>query len=72
MSSRWRLVLESLCRSGYDFPGEGIPFSTIITISDPGNGGKVFNEMRQQLQADGVELSDIRTAVNSRLRPGSK
>ncbi|MDU9408513.1 S8 family serine peptidase [Pseudomonas sp. zfem001] len=68
-SSRWRLVLESLCRSGYDFPNEGIPFSTIITISDPANGGKVFNEMRQQLQADGVELSDIRTAINSRLRP---
>ncbi|MBX8608505.1 S8 family peptidase [Pseudomonas cichorii] len=67
-SSRWRLVLESLCRSGYDFPVEGIPFSTVITISDPGKSGKVFNEMRQQLVADGVEMSDIRTAVTNRLR----
>ena len=71
-SSRWRLVLESLCRSGYDFPVEGVPFSTIITITDPAGSGKVFNEMRQQLQADGVELSDIRTAVSTRLRPSSR
>lgn len=70
-SSRWRLVLESLCRSGYDFPVEGIPFSTVITISDRSKSGNVFNEMRQQLQADGVEMSDIRTALTNRLRPGS-
>lgn len=70
-SSRWRLVLESLCRSGYNFPLEGIPFSTVITISDRSKSGNVFNEMRQQLQADGVEMSDIRTALTNRLRPGN-
>ncbi|MDO9616217.1 MAG: S8 family peptidase [Pseudomonas sp.] len=71
-SSQWRLVLESLARSGYALPEEGIHFSTVITISDPSGKGNVFNETRQQLQASGVEISDIRSALSSRLRPTSR
>lgn len=71
-SSQWRLVLESLCRSGYSLDEEGIPFCTILTISDPTGKEHIFNEMRQQLQASGANISDIRTSIQSRLRPGSR
>lgn len=67
-SSQWRLVLEPLNRNGFTLPEEGVPFSTIMTISDPKGNGRVFDETRQQLQASGVEISDIRTALSSRLR----
>ena len=70
-SSQFRLVLESLCRSGYTMSPEGIAFSTILTISDVSGKEKIFDEMRQQLQASGVNISDIRTALQPRLRPGS-
>lgn len=71
-SSQWRLVLESLCRSGYAMEEEGIPFCTILTISDPAGKADIFDEMRQQLQASGVNISDIRTALQPRLRPGAR
>lgn len=67
-SSQWRLVLEPLNRNGFTLPEEGVPFSTVMTISDPKGNGRVFDEVRQQLQASGVEISDIRTALSNRLR----
>jgi hypothetical protein len=70
-SSQFQLVLESLCRSGYAIAEEGVPFCTILTISDPTGKAQIFDEMRHQLQASGVHISDIRTALQPRLRPGS-
>ncbi|HDZ46430.1 hypothetical protein LCGC14_0087360 [marine sediment metagenome] len=67
-SSQWRLVLEPLARDGYAVPNEGIPFSAVMTISDPDGRENIFHEMRQQLQASGVKVSDIRNALTYRLR----
>ncbi|ELW9540403.1 S8 family peptidase [Acinetobacter baumannii] len=70
-SSQWRLVIEPLARSGYVIE-EPIPFSVVLTISDHTNTENVFNAVRSQFQASGVQISDIRTALQSRLRPNTR
>jgi hypothetical protein len=65
-SSQWRLVVDSLSRSEYIFPNEGVPFSVLMTISDS-TGQAIFDEMRQQLQVAGTQIEDIRTDVRSRV-----
>ena len=62
-SSSWRLFVEYLTRAGEVMPAEGVPFTAIITISDPQGEEPVFNDMRQNLQALGVQIADIRTAA---------
>ncbi|WP_429956066.1 S8 family peptidase [Gluconobacter japonicus] len=62
-SSNWRLSVEYLERAGVKIPDEGVPFTAILTISDPKRDAPVFNEMRQNLQALGVTIADIRTAA---------
>ena len=62
-SSNWRLSVEYLTRSGEMMPDEGVPFTVIVTISDPDGEQPVFNDMRQSLQALGVQIADIRTAA---------
>jgi hypothetical protein len=62
-SSSWRLFVEYLTRSGEVMPEGGVPFTAIVTISDPGAEQPVFNEMRQNLQALGAQIADIRTAA---------
>jgi hypothetical protein len=42
---------------------EGVPFTAIVTISDPDGEKPVFNDMRQNLQAFGTTIADIRTAA---------
>jgi hypothetical protein len=66
-SSNWKLDIESLARDGEVVPAEGIPFTALLTISDPKGKEPVFNEVRQVLQAQGVQMVDIRTAA--RVRP---
>jgi hypothetical protein len=70
-SSQFRLVVEPLSRSGFTLPPEGIPFSAILTISDPWGEAPVFNQMRRSLQARDVAIADIRTATRIRPRAGS-
>ena len=41
----------------------GVPFTAILTISDPEAEKPVFNDMRQSLQAIGTQIADIRTAA---------
>lgn len=67
-SSAWRVVIESLLRSDVEFPTEGVPFSVLLTISDPKKGGKVFNEVRSSLVSAGVTMADIRTSNVIRAR----
>jgi hypothetical protein len=62
-SSNWRLAINYLTRSGEEMPDEGVPFTTILTISDPEGAQPVFNELRQSLVALGVQIADIRTAA---------
>lgn len=62
-SSNWRLFIEYLTRAGEVMPEEGVPFTAILTISDPDAEKPVFNDMRQNLQAIGAQIADIRTAA---------
>jgi len=67
-SSQWRLVIDPLARSNCAVPDDGIPFSAILTIASPDGATSIFNEMRQQLQNSGAQISDIRTALRPRVR----
>ena len=62
-SSNWRLVVDYLTRANEPFPSAGVPFTVLLTISDPEGTAPVFNTMRQTLQSLGVQISDIRTAA---------
>lgn len=62
-SSNWRLFVDYLTRTGEVMPEEGVPFTAIVTISDPKDEQPVFNDMRQNLQALETQIADIRTAA---------
>jgi hypothetical protein len=62
-SSTWRLFVEYLTRAREDVPENGVPFTAILTISDPDKKRPVFADMRQSLQSLGVRIEDIRTAA---------
>jgi len=62
-SSNWRLFVNYLTRAGEVMPEEGVPFTAIVTISDPDAERPVFADMRQNLQALGTQIADIRTAA---------
>lgn len=59
----WVLEVEYLMRDGENFPEEGIPFTTILTISDINLEKPVFNEVKQSLGAIGVNVIDIQNAT---------
>lgn len=59
-SSDWRIWLKYLLRSGELFPEEGIPFSMILTISDPKQAAPVYQDMKIGLTSRQVLTSDIR------------
>ncbi len=61
-TTEWKLEVEYLVRDGEAMPSTGVPFTVLLTISDP-NGKPIFNEMRQMLQAMGVNILDIKTAA---------
>ena len=67
-SSLCRLIVEPLARSGFEIITP-IPFTVIMTISDPNSKNDIFNEVRSQLNATGVSIADIRSNIQSRLRP---
>jgi hypothetical protein len=68
-SSAWRLYLEPLCRAEYTLPEDaGVPFCTVLTISDPTGVLNVFDQMRLSLRASGVQVDDIRVALSPQLR----
>jgi len=62
-SSNWRLNIKYLTRSGYEMPDEGIPVSVILSIADADRKQDVFNQMRLQLNTQGIELQDIRVSA---------
>jgi hypothetical protein len=62
-SSNWRLFIEYLTRANEQVPENGVPFTAILTISDPTGEKPIFTDMRQSLQALGVRIEDIRTAA---------
>jgi hypothetical protein len=62
-SSNWRLFIEYVTRANQEMPENGVPFTALLTISDPKGELPIFNEMRQGLNALGVQVEDIRTAA---------
>ncbi|MBO9683325.1 MAG: S8 family peptidase [Flavisolibacter sp.] len=62
-TTQWSLDVEYLARDGVTIPREGVPFTAILTISDPGKEKPVFTDMRQMLQSLGVQAVDIQTAA---------
>ncbi len=62
-SSNWRLFVDYLTRSNEQVPEHGIPFTAILTISDPRGEQPVFDELRQTLIGLGVQMEDIRVAA---------
>jgi len=62
-STQWRLEVEYLSRDGVSLPSSGVPFTAILTISDPKKEEPVYNDMRQMLQSIGVHAVDIKTAT---------
>ncbi|MFF8802438.1 MULTISPECIES: S8 family peptidase [unclassified Methylobacterium] len=62
-SSNWRLFVEYLTRAGERMPTDGVPFTALLTISDPKGEAPVFNDMRLSLNALGARVEDIRTAA---------
>ncbi|MDE0079519.1 MAG: hypothetical protein OXO50_18510, partial [Caldilineaceae bacterium] len=62
-SSNWRLAIKYLTRAGEEMPDDGVPFTAILTISDPEGTRPVFNDLRQTLLALGAQIADIRAAA---------
>lgn len=62
-SSNWRVMINYLTRSGENLPLEGVPFSILLTISDPSKSKPIFQEMRNSLQLSGAKIADIHTAA---------
>lgn len=62
-SLTWKLDVESLARDGEILPVNGVPFTALLTISDPNAEKPIFNDMRQSLIALGVKTVDIKTAA---------
>lgn len=62
-SSNWRLMINYLTRSGESLPPDGVPFSILLTISDPSKSKPIFQEMRNSLQLSGAKIADIHTAA---------
>ena len=66
-TSNWKLSLESLTRAAVGFPADGVPFTLLLTISDPKAVAPIREEMRLDLQSRGLVLADI--TVAHRIRP---
>ena len=62
-STNWKLEVDYLTRNNETMPLNGVPFTAILTISDPSGEKPIFNEMKQHLQALGVQVVDIKTAA---------
>ena len=67
-SSLWRLSLKSFTRAGAQFPDAGVPFTIIMTISDPFQKALVYDQVQSEIKRLGLELADITVAHRVRAR----
>ncbi len=65
-SSDWHLALRSSTRAGDAFPDSGVPFTIVMTISDVERTAPVYDEVRNEINRRGLELSDITLAYRVR------
>lgn len=66
-SSTWKFFVEYLTRADEPMPISGVEFAAVLTISDPKREAPVFQQMRQQLGAVGVQTTDIRAGIRTRV-----
>ncbi len=66
-SSDWRLSLKSFTRAGAVYPEEGVPFTVIMTISDPTEKAAIYEEVRNEVIRRGLRLADITVAHRVRV-----
>lgn len=59
----WKLRVSREDRDFNVVDNDGIPFTVIMTISDHSLEANVYDEVRQSLIAQGVQVSDIQTAA---------
>lgn len=59
----WRLEVRYQLRENTTPLPDGLPFTMILSISDPDEEAPIYNEMRLSLQNEGVAIADIRSAV---------
>jgi hypothetical protein len=64
----WRLSLKALTRAGVIFPEGGVPFTLIMTISDPEGAAPIYEEVRAEILRRGLRLADIIVAPQVRVR----
>lgn len=59
----WCLDVEYQSRTTAVYSQDGVPFTVLLTISDPLEIAPIYNEMRQVIQMAGAQISDIQTAA---------
>ncbi len=60
------LEIEYLAREGIESNYDGVPFAAILTITDPDGEAPVNTDMKAQMQAVGIQLSNIQIATQVR------
>ncbi len=65
VSSNWKFLVEYLTRAEENVPINGVEFAAVLTISDPDGQAPVFQQMKQQLSAQGIVTTDIRTGIQT-------
>jgi hypothetical protein len=66
-SGEWRLSLKSYTRAGAVYPKDGVPFTVIMTISDPTEKAAIHEEVRNEVIRRGLRLADITVAHRVRV-----
>ncbi|OIX90655.1 S8 family peptidase [Pantoea sp. Ae16] len=70
-SDQWRLKISSIERTPGEFPKEEVSFTALLTITDTQNRtNDLFNEVRQELSAYGIEFEDITVTQHLNIRAG--
>ncbi|WP_205952526.1 S8 family peptidase [Pantoea stewartii] len=70
-SNEWRIKISSIERSAGEFPKEEVKFTVLLTIEDiQGKTQDLFNEVRQELSAFGIEFEDINVTQQLNVRAG--
>lgn len=64
--SEWRLTLKALTRAGAIYPEESVPFSLILTITDPKGAAPIYEEVRAEILRRGLRLADV--TIEQRVR----
>ncbi len=59
----WFLEVEYQSRDVNLHSLDGVPFTVIMTIADPNKEAPIYNEMRQNVIAEGAQIADIQNAV---------